>query len=175
MKLIDTIKAFFGGIDPGMKKQRHIHPGSTTGLPNDMRGGTSSDKDNLGIRHKTADSSMQLRLSDVEPFNVPPVDNDEAARFMRHMTGREPFTFNGSTRPRSFLINSLKFAHPRHSFAHGFLLSCDVDTLRDACSAGSAGGTMQPILKQYIVGTLHIECGGNLADTVVTAATFKLR
>jgi hypothetical protein len=38
---------------------------------------------------------MRIVLRDVEPFNVPPVDNQEAAQLMRRLTGGETFEWLG--------------------------------------------------------------------------------
>jgi hypothetical protein len=115
---------------------------------------------------------MQLMLRDVAPFNLPPVDNAQAAAFMSRLTGTEAFAWEASRRPRSVLVHSLKYAYPRHSFATGFLLSCDIDTFQAACLVSE---TMPPILQRYVVGKLHIEYGGTLESVVIIASPITYR
>lgn len=71
---------------------------------------------------------MRIILRELEPFNIPPVNNQEAALFTRKLTGNESFEFDGVSRPKAFLIHSLKYNYPRHSFAHGWLMSVNIDT-----------------------------------------------
>lgn len=104
---------------------------------------------------------MIIRLGQLEPFNVPPVDNDEAALFMEHLTGDETFDFDGNQAPRALMIDHLKYAYPRLSSAHGFLLSIDIDTFQSLCNSNQFT-TMKPILDATIIGTLGIDFGGDL-------------
>ena len=79
-----------------------------------------------------------ITLREIEPFNIPPVDNDEAASFMRRLTGNETFEWFGDRRPRAMMIYSLKYAYPSHSFGHGWLLPISVDGFERVCSTAPA-------------------------------------
>ncbi len=116
---------------------------------------------------------MRMQLKEVEPINVPPVDNDEAAAFMRHLTGNETLDFSGCQQPRLMIIYSLKYAWPHHSFAHGWLLSIDYETLA-SLSGSDEYGTMEPIMKRFLVGTIGIELGGTLPSPTVSAKPVSL-
>lgn len=111
---------------------------------------------------------MIMQLREMEPFNIPPVDNHQAGLFTKHLTGNEIFEFNGDKTPKAFLIHSLKYNYPRHSFAHGWLLSVDVDTFLNMCNSGGHS-TMEPILKSTIIGSIQIEYGGDLPNTKIIA------
>ncbi len=106
---------------------------------------------------------MLISLNKVEPFNIPPVDNDEAALFMKHLTGNETFEFSGDKRPLCMMIYDLKYSYPNHSYAHGWLLSISLDELIEISNLG-AYPTMESIIKKYILGTIGIEFGGNFAE-----------
>lgn len=116
---------------------------------------------------------MIVRLREMEPFNIETVDNHQAALFTQHLTGNEIFEFDGDEKPKSFMIFTLKFNYPRHSFAHAWLLSTDIDTFLDVCNSGRYN-TMEPIMKMYVIGRIEIEYGGNLTDTVLSANKFRL-
>jgi hypothetical protein len=90
---------------------------------------------------------MILKTADVEPFNVPPVDNHQAALFTKQLNGTETFHYDGEITPLSMMLNSIKFNLPKHSFAHGYLLSVNIDTFMNACNSGLFS-TMEPILKK---------------------------
>jgi hypothetical protein len=117
---------------------------------------------------------VTLQTRELEPFNIPPVDNTQAALFMRRLTGREAFTFPGAQKPIGMIVYDLKFAHPRHSYAHGFLLSVSADAFQRACETSNEL-TMEPLFKRYVIGKIHIEYGGTLQSTVVTAEALDLR
>ena len=116
---------------------------------------------------------MNMTLSELEPFNIPPVDNQNAALFTQRLTGSETFEFNGTQTPRSMLIYSLKYNWPRHSYANAWLLSVDIDSFLDECNSGMHS-TMEPILKRYVIGSIDIEYGGNLTSTQVRARKLSL-
>lgn len=116
---------------------------------------------------------MIVRLREVEPFNFPPVDNQEAALFMRHLTGNETFEFDGDQKPKSMLIYDLIYKYPRLCSAHGWLLSVDIDTFENMCDSGKFN-TMEPILKATIIGTIGIDLGGNLTYPSMYASKVKL-
>ncbi len=124
--------------------------------------------DNIQFNKKTL-----ICLKEIDPFNIPPVDNQQAAMFTKHLTGTETFEFDATQKPKSVLFYDLKYNYPRHSYAHGWLLSIDIDTLSDICNSGEVS-TMEPILKTYIVGAIHIEYGGNLAGIRLEANKLSL-
>ena len=113
-----------------------------------------------------------ITLREIEPFNIPPVDNDEAASFMRRLTGNETFEWPGGQRPRAMMIYSLKYAYPRHSFGHGWLLPVSIDEFERICS--TATGTMSEMLKQHVIVTIAIEYGGDLPGVSINAKTLRL-
>lgn len=116
---------------------------------------------------------MLITLREMEPFNIPPVNNQEAALFTQHLKGNETFQFDGSQKPKCFMIWDLKYAYPRHSYAHAWLLSTDVDSFLNLCNSGGHS-TMEPILKKFIIGRIDIEYGGNVAGTQISARTVLL-
>ena len=116
---------------------------------------------------------MRMQLSEIEPINIPPVDNNEAAAFMRHLTGNEILEFAGCQQPRLMIIYSLKYAWPHHCFAHGWLLSIDYETL-SSLSDSDEYATMEPIMKKFLVGTIGIEFGGTLQSPTVSAKPLSL-
>ncbi len=116
---------------------------------------------------------MKITLREIEPFIIPPVDNHQAAMFTKHLTGSESFEFDSDQRPKAFLIHSLKYNYPRHSFAHGWLLSVDIDSFLNMCNSGKYP-TMDPILKSTVIGSIGIEYGGNLTSTSIIAAKLSL-
>ncbi len=116
---------------------------------------------------------MKIVLRDCEPFSAMHVNKQEAAIFTSHLNGAETFDFGGYQTPKSMMLTSLKFNLPKHSFAHGYLLSVDVDTFMAECNSGMHS-TMEPILKAYVVGTVEIEYGGDLSGTKINAKKLKL-
>jgi hypothetical protein len=114
-----------------------------------------------------------MTLRELEPFNIPPVDNHQAAMFTKQLTGSESFEFDGNVKPKSYLINSLKYNYPRASFAYGLLLSVNIDTFIDMCNSGRHQ-TMEPILKTTVIGSILIEYGGNITSTRITANNLSL-
>ncbi len=116
---------------------------------------------------------MIMQLREMEPFNIPPVDNHQAGLFTKHLKGNEIFEFNGDKTPKAFLIHSLKYNYPRHSFATGWLLSVNIDTFLDMCNSGRHQ-TMEPILKSTVIGSIQIEYGGDLPSTSIKANKVSL-
>ena len=104
---------------------------------------------------------MEISLRDLEPFNIPPVDDYQAGLFMKHLTGRETFEFHGKGKPKSLMFYDLKYNYPRHCFAHGYLLSVSIDDFLLLCGA-SGSETIAPILKKVKLGSLGIEFGGSI-------------
>lgn len=117
---------------------------------------------------------MIITTREVEPFNIPPVDNHQAGLFTRHLTGKETFSFSGNEKPKSMMIYSLKYNYPRHCFAHAYLLSIDLDQFESICSSG-LHPTMEGIMKQYVVGNIELEFGGDIAGVNITATPTKLK
>lgn len=116
---------------------------------------------------------MIVSMRQIEPFNIPPVENHHAALFTKHLTGSETFSFDGDKVPKSMMIYSLKYNYPRHSFANAYLLSIDIDTFDSICSSGRYA-SMEPIMKQYMIGTIDIEFGGNCSGIEVRARSLRL-
>lgn len=110
---------------------------------------------------------MKLALRDVEPSNIPPVDNHSAAMFMRHLTGGETFEWSGSGTPRALIIYDLRYAYPRISSATGWLISIDQDAFERAASRPAQNAA--ELLKRYVVGRLTIEFGGTHPQTTIHA------
>ena len=115
---------------------------------------------------------MQIYLAEIEPFNIPPVDNNSAALFMKYLQGHEAFEFNGIKKPKAIMIYSLKYAYPRHSFADGYLLSIDIDEFTSRAQSGMYS-TTETLLKGNVVGRLHIEYGGTLSEPELKFSPFN--
>ncbi len=116
---------------------------------------------------------MKIKLSQVEPFSAPHIDKHQAALFSAHLTPSDTFDFNGDKIPKSMLLHTLKFNLPRHSFAHGYLLSIDVDRFIQICETG-VYKSMGEILQIYVIGAIEIEYGGEMSDTKIRAKSLKL-
>lgn len=116
---------------------------------------------------------MIVKLREMEPFNIETVDNHQAALFTSRLTGNETFEFDGDQKPKSFEIYTLKYNYPRHSFAHAWLLSIDIDSYLNVCNSGLYN-TMEPIYKKYVIGRIEIEYGGNLTNTVISVRKVNL-
>lgn len=115
---------------------------------------------------------MQIYLAEIEPFNIPPVDNNSAALFMKYLQGHEAFEFTGIKKPKSLMIYSLKYAYPRHSFTDGYLLSISIDEFTSKAQSGMYP-TTEGLLKGNVVGRLHIEYGGTLTEPEITYSSFN--
>lgn len=107
---------------------------------------------------------MKLQLRDIEPFNVPPVDNDQAAAFMRHLTGSEDFEWTGAQRPRCMMVFRLEYAYPQRCAALALLFPMSVDALVTICE--SASGDMGDVIQRHAIGIVRVAYGG--AETGVT-------
>jgi hypothetical protein len=116
---------------------------------------------------------MLLTVGELEPFNVASVDNHQAAMFTRNLNGKVTFLFDGEIRPKSFMLYEVKYNLPRHSYAHAFLLSIDIDGFLNECNT-NRHNTMEPIMKKYVIGKISIEYGGDLASTQVSARPMRL-
>ena len=116
---------------------------------------------------------MNIKLKDIEPFNIPPVENYIATKFMRHLSGNETFEFNGDTIPLSVMIFEINYQYPDYSYAYGLMLSIDIDTFYSLCN-NLLDENMEPMLKNYGVGKIKIEFGGNLDDVKITANSLSL-
>ena len=113
-----------------------------------------------------------IHLRDVEPFNIPPADNEAAFKFTSHLTGSESFEFDGM-QPRSMIIYSVKYNYPRHCLADAWLLSVGVDEFTRICERTSEP-TMEQILKDFVVGSIHIEYGGACNGVMISSKKLSL-
>lgn len=114
---------------------------------------------------------MIVSLSEIEPFNIPTVDSNRAALFIKHLTGGESFSFDGAEAPKSMMIYSLEYNYPHHSFANSYLLSINIDTYDEVCSPAQPD-EMEDLMKKYIIGTLDIEFGGTCPGIEIRAKNF---
>lgn len=105
---------------------------------------------------------MRLLLRDVEPFSLPHVDREAAAAFLRNVTGREAFDFLGSRLPLSLAIYDLKYAPLRNSYAHGWLLDVDVDSLQGED------------LERHVIGSLTIELERDASQPRLITSAFTV-
>lgn len=117
--------------------------------------------------------SYKYKTKFIEPFNIPPVDNFEAANFLKKITGDEEFDFIWDEPPKAMMVYELKYAYPEYSYAHGMLLSISIDLWEHLLSSGEFS-TMEPYLKKYVIGSITIEYGGNLPTTRIKAKPLKL-
>ena len=111
---------------------------------------------------------MRFQLRDIEPFNVPPVDNDQAAAFMRHLTGNELVDWTGSVMPQCMMVFRVEYAYPQRCVAHALLFSMDVDALVAVCE--SASGDMGDVINEHAIGSIRVEYGGALSGVAIHAA-----
>jgi len=99
------------------------------------------------------------RLRDVEPMNISSTTNNEqASMFMRHLTGNETFTLQSPKRPKTLIFHSLKYNHPRHCFASGWLVPYSIDEMENMTDDR---------IKGSIIASLHIEFGGTHGNNVI--------
>jgi hypothetical protein len=110
---------------------------------------------------------MVVQLRDLEPFNVPLVDNERAAIFMQHLTGNETFEWAGAKSPRCLMIFQVEYAYPERCVAHAVLFAMSVDALVAVCE--SASGDMGDVIDGYAIGSLRIEYGGGLPSVAIQA------
>jgi hypothetical protein len=106
---------------------------------------------------------MKIKLSEIEPYAIEPVDNHTASSFLRHLTGHETFEFYGLTKPKSMFLYDLNYKYPRLTSAHGYLLSIDIDTFESICESNPSS-TLSDVFNNYLVGEIHIDLGGNLSS-----------
>ena len=108
---------------------------------------------------------MLLMLQQVQAANISSVtNNQEAAQFMRHLTGNEMFDFNSKIMPKSMLIHSLKCNYPSHSVASGWLYRVSLDQIEISDYSNEQ-------LQELMIGTITIEFGGTLKDEVRISTT----
>ncbi len=117
--------------------------------------------------------SYTYKIKNIEPFNIPPVDNIEAARFLKKMTGVEEFDFKWDEKPKSMMIYELNYAYPEYSIAYGMLLSISIDLWEHLLNSGEFS-TMEQYLKRYVIGSITIEYGGNISSILIKAKPLKL-
>lgn len=109
---------------------------------------------------------MIISLWEIEPFNIPPVNNEEAGSLMKQLSGNETFEFAGRQKPLSMCIFDLQHHCPNHCHAYGLLLSIDVDTFYSICK-NAIHEEVKPIIKKYSLGLIKIEFGGDLNKTKI--------
>jgi hypothetical protein len=126
----------------------------------------------LGSKNIKKETMTQIRLRELEPFNVPPVNDQQAALFMRNLTGNETFEFDGDQRPSAMMIYYLEYNYPEITSASAELLSTDIDTFIAACESGKHP-TIEDALKEYGVGHIQIEYGGKLKETIIHTESEK--
>lgn len=105
---------------------------------------------------------MIIKLSEIEPYAIPPVDNQTASLFLRHLKGSETFEFYGATKPKSMFLYDLNYKYPRLTSAHGYLLSINIDTFETYCETNPTL-TLAYVFKKYRIGDIHIDLGGDLS------------
>ena len=116
---------------------------------------------------------MKIILGQVEPLSAPHIDKHQAALFTGHLKPSDTFDFNGNQKPKSMLLHTLKFNLPRHSFAHGYLLSIDVDEFIQTCESG-VYKSMGEVLQIYVIGSIEIEYGDAMPNIEIRARSLKL-
>jgi len=113
---------------------------------------------------------MRLFLKEVEPFNLNGVDDNQAALFLRHLSGNESFEFSSEKRPKSIALHTVKYKHPRLCSAHGWLLSVDINTFEMLSNQiGSDIDLFQQMLKEVTIGNIGIDLGGDLSNPRIYA------
>ena len=114
--------------------------------------------------------SHVIPLRQIEPFNIPTVNNDTAASFTRHLSGRETINWKSPVVPKSLMIHSVQYAYPKRSVARGWLLSVSYDDFQNSPGKFSS---VEDALQSLCVGELTIEIGGGLAEPLVSVTEGK--
>jgi hypothetical protein len=99
--------------------------------------------------------SYTYKLKGIEPFNIPPVDNNDAALFLRKITGEEEFDFRWDKKPKSMMIYELIYSPSGQSSAKGMLLSVSIDLWEHLLGSGEFS-TLEGYLKKYVIGSISI-------------------
>jgi len=120
-----------------------------------------------------SDNPNTVTLGSLELFNMPSIDNNEAEKFTKHLFPHYHFDYEGIIRPKSILFYSLKYAYPRHSFGHAYLLSIDIDSFVAECSSNGLSNSSD-VFKKYVVGHIEVEYGGDLKSTTFQYKPMKL-
>ena len=102
---------------------------------------------------------MKLTLRDIEPFNIPSVDDNLARDFLRHFSGTEVFEFTGDRIPLSMMLTNINLDNPNHIYANGFLLSSTIDDYERELSKKAS---QDYIIKDFIIGKIVLELSGEL-------------
>lgn len=111
----------------------------------------------------------------IELFNIPPVNDFEAGKFFRSLTGEEEFGFKWAEIPKSYMVYDLIYDYPGHSYAHGYLLKVSINTFEKLYTRVDYGEiTRNSLLKKVVIGELSIELGGTLNKPTLTAKPIKL-
>jgi|GEM_PF-6579567 len=113
------------------------------------------------------------KVGQIEPFNIPPVDNNDAALFMKHLSGDEDFSFTWDEKPKAMMIYELKYSYPKQSYLHGWLLSVSIDLWEHELNIGRHS-TMEPYLKEFVIGTITIKFDGDSSRINISAKPLKL-
>jgi len=151
---------------PDLRKACDLGDKEACALLNDsLNKGKSESKQSGNYRNVT--------LGDLELFNMPSIDTDETGKFTKHLFPHYNFDYEGTVRPKSMLFYSLKYAYPRHSFGHAYLLSTDIDTFAAECSSKGLSNSSD-VFKKYVVGHIEIEYGGDLTSTTFQYRPMKL-
>ena len=117
--------------------------------------------------------SYKFKLKGIEPFNIPPVDNQDAAYFLRKITGEEEFDFRWDKKPKAMMIYELNYSPSNLSFAKGMLLSVSIDLWEHLLESGEFN-SMEDYLKKYVIGSISIEYDGQNSPIQVNAKPIQL-
>ena len=71
------------------------------------------------------------------------------------------------------MIYELKYSYPKQSYLHGWLLSVSIDLWEHELGSGRHT-TIEPYLKQYVIGLITIEIGGDIHGVKISAKPLKL-
>jgi len=110
-------------------------------------------------------SKNHFILKDIEPFNIPPVNNDIAESFFKQLTGGESFMLDNDIKPLSMIIFYARNDFPKHSYVKGLLLSINIDNFQKKSSNEKV---MEDLFNEFAIASITIEIGGELKEAKIT-------
>ena len=106
-------------------------------------------------------SKNHFKLKDIEPFNIPPVDNEKAEHFFKQLTGNEAFILETDRKPLSMILFYVRNDFPKKSYAKGLLLSINVDDFKEKSRNEKV---MEDLFNEFAIASITIEIGDELKE-----------
>jgi tetratricopeptide (TPR) repeat protein len=126
-------------------------------------GTKESDLPKSIINQYKEDNKYKYKLKDIEPFSAFHVNKEQAKMFLEKITGNEIFDFKSEKNPLCMMIYHVNYSYPNQCTCDAYLLSIGVDKFLSVCELGEFS-TMEPIMKQYTIGKIHINYSANPND-----------